>query len=368
MAQGIIYMVEGGGLRRMQPSVPENENRMQELVARYPELITDGDGDLLLIRREQPITDGEAASRWSLDHLFVTRDGVPVFVELKRASDNRLRREVVGQMLDYAANAATYWQAGTVAQSFATSAIRLNLDPDAVLADFTGGRGPDEFWLQVDSNLKAGRIKLVFVADTIPRELAVIIEFLNDQMRADVRGVELRWFSDGAGVTTLSPRIIGETERSQAGKEARSRPDPLSVEEWLDRHFAGKGPSAGAGARAFVELIAATGGEPVIPNTQGSIKANYRAANGKAVDPMYLMSGGGLVLALGYLANTPAYASDDSRRSLLARYAELVGPLRSDNAAGYPSFKVARMSEPDVANGIRAILVEIVQALKAPGR
>ena len=56
MAQGYIYMVgPGGGLQRMRPSPPESEDRMQELVARYPDLITDGDGDLLLIRREQPL-------------------------------------------------------------------------------------------------------------------------------------------------------------------------------------------------------------------------------------------------------------------------------------------------------------------------
>ena len=40
--------------------------------------------------------------RWSLDHLFVSRTGIPVLIEVKRASDTRLRREVVGQLLDYA--------------------------------------------------------------------------------------------------------------------------------------------------------------------------------------------------------------------------------------------------------------------------
>lgn len=78
MTQSAIYMVDvDGGLRRMTPSAPESEDRMQTLVARHPELITDGDGDLLLIRREQAIADGEdGAGRWSLDHLFVTRDVV----------------------------------------------------------------------------------------------------------------------------------------------------------------------------------------------------------------------------------------------------------------------------------------------------
>jgi hypothetical protein len=95
---------------------------MQSLVAQYPELIGDADGSLLLVRREQPINDGtEALGRWSLDHLFVTRTAIPVLVELKRAIDSRLRREVVGQMLDYAANGVAYWQAGTIAEAFAST-------------------------------------------------------------------------------------------------------------------------------------------------------------------------------------------------------------------------------------------------------
>ena len=57
MAQGVIYTVEGDGLRRMLPSAPETEDRMQALVARYPELITDGDGDLLLVAREPAIAE-----------------------------------------------------------------------------------------------------------------------------------------------------------------------------------------------------------------------------------------------------------------------------------------------------------------------
>lgn len=84
----------------MVPAAPGDEDEMQGLIADHPEVIADEDGALLLVRREQPIADGEADARWSLDHLFVNREGVPVLVEVKRAVDTRLRREVVGQMLD----------------------------------------------------------------------------------------------------------------------------------------------------------------------------------------------------------------------------------------------------------------------------
>jgi hypothetical protein len=51
----------------------------------------------------------DAPDRWSLDHLFLDEEGVPTLIEVKRSSDTRIRREVVGQMLDYAANGAELW-------------------------------------------------------------------------------------------------------------------------------------------------------------------------------------------------------------------------------------------------------------------
>jgi len=78
----------------MTPGAPASEDLMQSLVARHPELIGDRDGPFLLIRRGQPIADAaDTSGCWSLDHLFVARDGVPFLVELKRAVDTRLRRE-----------------------------------------------------------------------------------------------------------------------------------------------------------------------------------------------------------------------------------------------------------------------------------
>jgi hypothetical protein len=41
---------------------------------------------------------------------------------------------------------------------------------------------PDAFWLDAKTNLQAGRIRLIFVADQIPAELQRIVEFLNGPM------------------------------------------------------------------------------------------------------------------------------------------------------------------------------------------
>jgi hypothetical protein len=59
-----------------------------------------------------------SGNRWSVDHLFLDQDAVPTIVEVKRSTDTRIRREVVGQMLDYAANAVVYWPVEAIRAEF----------------------------------------------------------------------------------------------------------------------------------------------------------------------------------------------------------------------------------------------------------
>lgn len=357
MAQGVIYLVDGKGLKRMTPSAPESEDRMQALVAQYPELITDGDGDLLLIAREPPVGDGQMPGRWALDHLFVTRDGVPVLVELKRASDTRIRREVVGQLIDYAANASAYWEAGTVASSFART-VGADL-AETALAAFIGDRDPDKFWEQVDSNLKAGRLKLVFVADVIPRELAIVVEFLNAQMRADVRAVELRWFAGPDGVTTLNPRIIGETEQAAASKANRGRP-PMELASWIAERIAPHGADTLAGVERLCGIAESAGGEVFIPTTRGSIIAQWPADDGKKVYPIGVYPSGIVVLRLGYLKFRPAFAEESARRDLYDRLTAIVGPLHTRSLAGEPGFPATLLTDRTVVAQFEDFLHSVI--------
>ena len=66
------------------------------------------------------------------------------------------------------------------------------------------------FWIAVDSNLRAGRVRLVFVSDEIPPELRRIIEFLNGQMTpAEVIGIEMKQYV-GEGMRTLVRASSGQ--------------------------------------------------------------------------------------------------------------------------------------------------------------
>jgi hypothetical protein len=165
-----------------------------------------------------------------MDHIFLDQDGVPTIVEVKRSSDTRTRREVVGQMLDYAANAVVYWPIERIRQMFEETCSTLGAEPSLVIRELLGdsidGSSEDDnvekFWDSVEGNFRAKRLRMVFVADAIPLELQRIVEFMNEQMKpADVLAVELRQYV-GKGGRTLVPRIFGLTAEAQAQKSIRS--------------------------------------------------------------------------------------------------------------------------------------------------
>ena len=317
---------------------------------------------MLLIRREQPIPDREdGGGQWAIDHLLVTRSAVPVLVELKRAVDTRLRREVVGQLLDYAANGTVYWQGGRIAESFAATMAKQGRDPDVELANFLGDNAdPQLFWEQVDANFAAGRIKLVFVADTIPRELARIVEFLNEQMKADVRAVELSWFESESGVTALVPRTIGETARAQNEKAARSALPSIKREAWIEQRLAPCGTEVVEAAGNFIALVEEAGGEACVTTTQGSILAKFDLATGIRC-PLRLSAErkGSVQLCLAYLGGRTAFPDHAVRQQLYDRLVAIVGPLSTATLTGFPGFDARKLNEPAIRTALVSYLREL---------
>jgi len=225
-----VFLVnEAGGLQWMESQQYETEDLLQGLLESYPELMAGDEIDpinprkWLLVSREIGVPDEEGGNnRWSLDHLFLDQDGVPTLVEVKRSTDTRIRREVVGQMLDYAANAVVYWPVEDLRNRFEDTCELAGKESSGTLQQFLmlysekdNSAAESSFWQLVKTNLQAGRIRLVFLADQIPPQLARIVEFLNEQMDpAQVIAVELKQFV-GEGVCTLVPRVLGQTATAQ---------------------------------------------------------------------------------------------------------------------------------------------------------
>ncbi|HEX8889156.1 MAG TPA: hypothetical protein VF779_08260 [Pyrinomonadaceae bacterium] len=235
MNPGIFLIQPDGELVEMNEQPYDSEDLLQRLLAKYPSLLAGNQIDSqsprkwLFIEREAgvPSTEG-GGGRWSVDHLFLDQDAIPTIVEVKRSSDTRIRREVVGQMLDYAANAVVYWPVDRLRERFAKT---HGESADEKLNEFLGGeREPEEFWQLASKNLQDRNIRLLFVADEIPAELQRIVEFLNEQMnQTEVLAVEIKQFV-GRGQTGLVPRVIGQTAEAQVKKSATT-PAPATVDE-----------------------------------------------------------------------------------------------------------------------------------------
>src|SRR5216684_3297653 len=162
---GVFVLSDSQGLVALTPSEFVNEDDFQRLLEKYPALLFGTQADIettrrwLLIKREKsiPAEDG-GSGRWSVDHLFVDQDGIPTLVEVKRQSDTRLRREVVGQMLDYAANAVVYWPVEQLRAEFEQSCAANGTNPEKEIRDRLALEGDAELlWQRVKTNLQAGR-------------------------------------------------------------------------------------------------------------------------------------------------------------------------------------------------------------------
>lgn len=337
------------------------EDHLQELIARYPDLLPGEQLDQneprrwLLVAREIGVPDAQDSSdRWSLDHLFLDQDGVPTLVEAKRSTDSRIRREVIGQMMEYAANAQSYWNVEQIREIVRSSSP--NSAEAENLRDSLGITDIEEFWQKVKSNLQSGRLRLVFVADAIPRELRRIIEFLNVQMDpAEVFGIELPQFL-GGDLRTIVPRLIGNTEQALArkggGSRIRKKWDHESFFEELAKNNAGQLVNV----RSFLEWLEKQGLR--IWWGEGASMASFVAVLDEGKDSYQLVqvnSRGKVSLLIDFFKQRPAFAGREILVDMITRLSSEVGVSVSPDARR-PGFMIDELTDPDRMENFKKFL------------
>ena len=194
----------------------------------------------LLVKREMVIEDpGTAEGRWSLDFFIVDQDGIPTLVECKRFKDTRARREVIGQMFDYAANASFYLSRDTLMQYLEEQARERGVDIDTLVAsvDPAGGVSLDGFLELIENNINQGQLRLVFFMEQSSPELRSIVAFLNNQMeRTEVCLVEAKQFQHGA-VRVVAPTLWGYTEQARRIKKTVTLKKSGERRAWNEEEF-----------------------------------------------------------------------------------------------------------------------------------
>ncbi len=189
MGGGIYLIHDEDRLVEMTEQAYDSEDQLQELLEKYPNLLAGDQIDRatprrwLLISREIIMpAEEDGGGQWLVEHLFIDQDAIPTFVEVKRSNYTEVRRQVLGRMLDYAANALVYWPVDSIITQFETNCREAGRDPEQVFEEFLGADANEErFWSKVKTNLQASKLRLIFVADEIPAEMRRVVEFLNEQ-------------------------------------------------------------------------------------------------------------------------------------------------------------------------------------------
>jgi hypothetical protein len=153
----------------------------------------------MAVARELPVSAGR------IDLVGVDVEGELTLCECKLATNPGIRREVVGQLIEYAGSLR--------GMSFGDFTDRFEARTGTPLAEAVAeiaGEGFDEesFESQVAQNLDSGRFRLVIVVDRISEALRQTVVYLNDHLDAAVLALELAYLRDGE-VEILLPAVYG---------------------------------------------------------------------------------------------------------------------------------------------------------------
>jgi hypothetical protein len=320
----------------------------------------------LLIKREMPIPDPNTGDdRWSLDFVFIDQSAILTFVECKRYSDTRSRREVVGQIIEYAANGQYYWT-GELLKKYAEESAKergttLSQQIKELLSDDFETESESNLFEQAISKLKEGVVRIIFYLEEAPRELKSIVDFLNQQMnRAEVLIVEARQYENNGNVIIV-PQLFGYTEQARFVKETVNivPSGSKSGQTWDKQHFFEYAKSQldekhVSAMRLLFDVMQQAGA--VIEygrGVAGSYNPKFRELCPRSVVTVY--GSGGLQLNFGYINGSPqAERLRDSLYQTLKKKDLL--PLKDDALKRYPSFeaKVWTSKTQEIAEAIIA--------------
>jgi hypothetical protein len=320
----------------------------------------------LLVDRELPIKAQESdTGTWSLDHLFIAADAVPVLVEVKRSSNPAARREVVAQMLDYAASFATDWSAerlrGRFEQRTSPPPGTSTLELEAFLTA-SGLDDEEQFWDSVQTNIDAGKIRLLFVADQLSPTLARVIDYLNGQMRtAEVLGVEVVPHAPAAGSPVVYQAVVQGRSSPVAQKKApaqrRSRDE---FDQVVRTHL---GEQVLSAVTSLIEKAEGLGSFVTLGTSEQrpGLTLNFHTNGGPPVYWPFRLGPGRdrLIVFIQKLRTLPAFEDEEVRDDLLARVADAAGTPIQGNTEGRPWVPLSSVANPGVVDKLVDVLARI---------
>lgn len=225
---GTPTLIERGSGRRLERSdfagVELTEERLQALLAAHPEVLPVEDIDPSFssprtVGREVPTRAGP------IDVLYVSPAGVVTIVETKLWRNPEARREVVGQILDYATELSRWGY-----EELDAAAKRAG-HPDGlwglVRDEADGPQAEERFVDAVTRNLRAGRLLLVVAGDGIREGVERLADYVQQapQSRFQLALVELQLYDIDGDTQLVVPTVVARTvEIERAVVSVRTTP------------------------------------------------------------------------------------------------------------------------------------------------
>ncbi|MYC31851.1 MAG: hypothetical protein F4X64_01590 [Chloroflexi bacterium] len=226
-----------------------DEATLQDLLFRYPQALPIATIDpayapAVPICRELALPAGYA------DALYVNRLGRLTLDEFKLWRNPQARREVIGQILDYAKDLASWGYEDLQRQV----SLALGQSGNA-LYDLVRQQSPDlneaEFVDNVTRHLRRGEFLLLIIGDGIQEGAANIVDFVQrySGLHFNLAMVEAALYRDAANCLIVQPRVLARTEIVQrfvvdgsqvvdaAVADVEERQDTLSEQEEQNLRF-----------------------------------------------------------------------------------------------------------------------------------
>lgn len=204
----------------------ENEASLQQLIAEHPSLIP-GVSARAVASREFSSGVGPA------DVVILDESGDLTLIECKLTTNPQIRREIVGQVLDYASR---LW--GTSVDQFETAWRRASRSDVSPLAGFDDDGSDTRERLAV--NLELGRMRLVLAVDKVNDDLKRIVEYLNLITRDEVSVFVMEFVrAQRDDVEVLIPTAYGAELAAVKARRERVEREPWPLDayaEWGEEH------------------------------------------------------------------------------------------------------------------------------------
>ena len=234
----LVLIVEGSPSRYLLPVLGKtgsgyDEAWVRDLVFAHPETIPVQEVDPSFGPLVPICTELDTRAAGYADALFLNHLGMPTLVECKLWRNPEARREVVGQILDYA-RVLRRWTYTDLQREAARARKEQGFD----LADHVRRQGhPDlehaAFVDNVTRNLARGRVLLLILGDGIREGVEEIVEYLQCArgLHFTFGLVEAQVFELGEGRRIVQPRVLARTLIVNRTIVDLAKPELVVVEE-----------------------------------------------------------------------------------------------------------------------------------------